>query len=129
LSEHRSKDPLARIVAIDFDGVVVAERWPEIGPIVPGAVEAIKAIDRAGYWVIINTCRSGELAEQARAFLIDSGIPFDAFNENLDHRCERFGGDCRKISADVYIDDRNLGGFPGWSAVLETLLTGDEVTA
>ena len=30
----------------------------------------------------------------------------DAVNENLPERIEFFGGDCRKVGADVYIDDR-----------------------
>jgi hypothetical protein len=27
----------------------------------------------------------------------------------------------RKINADIYIDDRNIGGFPGWSGVWQIL--------
>jgi len=27
----------------------------------------------------------------------------------------------RKIEADIYIDDRNIGGFPGWSAIWQML--------
>ena len=27
----------------------------------------------------------------------------------------------RKIDADIYIDDKNLGGFPGWSEVWQIL--------
>ena len=121
-----SKHPNAPIAAVDFDGVIVEERWPEIGQLMPGAVEAMQAIHRAGWWIVINTCRAGRLAEEARAFLLDAGIPFDRFNENLEHRSQRFGSDSRKISADVYIDDRNLGGFPGWPVVLEQLLADKE---
>ncbi len=127
MNEHENKDPAAPIVAIDFDGVIVDECWPEIGPLVPGAVWAVQAIDRAGNWIVINTCRSGRLADEAKAFLVRNDIPFDAFNENLDHRSQRFGGDCRKISADVYIDDRNLGGFPGWQATLIQLIENRSV--
>jgi hypothetical protein len=31
----------------------------------------------------------------------------------------------RKIDADIYIDDRNLGGFPGWSEVWQMLFPFD----
>ena len=35
------------------------------------------------------------------------GLEFDAVNENLPEINELFGGDCRKIYADVYLDDKS----------------------
>ena len=108
-------------ISIDFDGVIVEERWPEIGKLLPYAISTIRALYSAGHRIIINTCREGEMAEAVKAFLAKYDIPYTAFNENLPDRVERYGGNCRKISADVYIDDRNLGGFPGWPAVWNLL--------
>ena len=118
------KDPAAPVVAIDFDGVIVEEAWPAIGPPIPLAAEAIRALDAAGYWIIVNTCREADqpTGQDALAYLATVGIPFDAYNVNLPHRIARFGGDARKISADLYVDDRNFpGGFDGWASVFEAL--------
>ena len=38
----------------------------------------------------------------------EQGLIFDAVNENLPDMIEKFGGDSRKIFADVYIDDKAL---------------------
>lgn len=36
----------------------------------------------------------------------ECGEPIDYANENIPERIEQWGNDCRKISADYYIDDR-----------------------
>ena len=95
-------------VAIDFDGVVVEERYPEIGSLRPGARETIDWLYTSGNWVIINSCRTGAEERAMIAFLRENAIPFHAANANLAHRIEMYGNDCRKIGADIYIDDRSL---------------------
>ena len=48
------------------------------------------------------------------------GLEFFAINKS--HPDEVFNGSMsRKIYADIYIDGRNIGGFPGWSAVWQML--------
>ena len=116
-----AKSEDAKVVAIDFDGVIVKEAWPSIGKLLPGAVQAMRRINARGFWIIVHSCRAGKHQDEAIAFLRDKGVPFDAFNANLEHRTSKYGSDCRKMSADVYVDDRNLGGFPGWPAVLRAL--------
>ena len=58
--------------------------------------------------MILNTCRQGKRLEEALTWCAAHGIEFDAVNENLKERIDQYGGDCRKISADYYIDDLNL---------------------
>jgi len=95
-------------VAIDFDGVIVEERYPEIGLLKPGAKETIDWLYSSGNWVIINSCRSGKMERDMVEFLQKNAIPFHVANQNLDHRITKYGGDCRKIGADLYIDDRSI---------------------
>ena len=96
------------IFAIDFDGVIVEERYPAIGPLLPGAKETILWLYGEGHWIIINSCRTGMEEQEMVEFLRDQGIPFHTANQNLPHRIEMYGNDCRKIGADVYIDDRSV---------------------
>lgn len=44
--------------------------------------------------------------EDAVAWCKERGIEFDAVNENLPELIELYGNDCRKINADIYIDDK-----------------------
>jgi hypothetical protein len=47
-------------------------------------------------------------------------LEFYAVNKNYPE--EIFDEHCgRKLDADLYIDDRNLGGFPGWDVVWQML--------
>jgi len=70
--------------------------------------------------LILWTVRSGERLEEAVEFCRDKGLEFYAVNKNYHEEVidENFE---RKIEADIYIDDRNVGGFPGWSAVWQML--------
>lgn len=104
------------IIAIDFDGVIAdGSKYPAIGKMLPGAATMIKRLHDAGNYIIINTCRTGKPMESAIRFLLDNGITYDAINEQNPEMTKAYG-DTRKIFADVYIDDHNLGGFPGWES-------------
>lgn len=96
------------IISVDFDGTIVTQNYPRIGKLLPNAKEVIREWHAKGHKIIINTCRINSQLEDARKFLIEHNIPFDAINENLPERIAYFKGDMRKISADVYIDDRGL---------------------
>ena len=101
------------IYAIDFDGTIVENEYPEIGPLIPRAKQLIQAIKEHGDTFILWTCRVGDELAEAVKFLEDAGIPPDYVNENTPGMIKAFGNDCRKVFADVYIDDRSwlvLGG-------------------
>lgn len=105
------------IIAVDFDGVIVTNAYPGIGYPLPYVREVMCLLFYCGHILVINTCRVGEYAKEARHTLDILGIPYHHFNKNHPQRIDEYGTESRKISADMYIDDKNLGGFPGWLAV------------
>lgn len=96
------------IIAVDFDGTIVENAYPEIGEPMPGAIICIRYLKGKGHTIIINTCRAGKYVEEAIRWLRKYDIPFDFINENDPARVAQYGEDTRKISADVYIDDKNI---------------------
>ena len=107
------------IIAVDFDGVLNQSPWPSVGLRVPNAKGAMRQLHDAGHYIIIWTCRTGEDLTRAINWLLEEGIPFDRVNENCPESMECYGNNTRKVHADLYIDDRQVGGFPGWDAVLD----------
>lgn len=130
-----SKEPIKEIqeltkqvvLAIDFDGTICEVSYPEIGREREGAKEFINKLYDEGYLIVINTCRSddGEVkaAQMARDFLRLRGIKYHNFNENPQHLIEAYGCDTRKISADVYIDDKCLFNLPTWEHKYQIIKT------
>ena len=53
-----------------------------------------------------------------------NGIEFYAVNKNYPEE-KMDDSISRKIDADIYIDDKNLGGFPGWSETWQILFPYD----
>lgn len=96
------------ILAIDFDDTIAEVDWPRIVRINMFAREAISRLAEEGWHIIINTCRTGQQEDEARIFLKINGIPYHGFNENHPALIAVFENECRKISADIYIDDKNL---------------------
>lgn len=97
-----------RIIAVDFDGTLCENAWPEIGEPIEPILKYVKYQQFAGAKVVLWTCRVGEKLDAAVAWCREHGIIFDAVNENLPEIVRAFGGDCRKIYADEYIDDKNV---------------------
>lgn len=112
------------VIAVDFDGVINASPYPEVGVVVNGARDAMQELKRRGHHLIIWTCREGQDQTDAINFLLEKGIPFDNINCNARENFERYSNDSRKVYADIYIDDRNLGGFPGWKEALRLIDEG-----
>ncbi|MFP4023894.1 MAG: BT0820 family HAD-type phosphatase [Thiohalospira sp.] len=107
-------------IAIDFDGTIVDHEYPEIGKPKLFAFETLKALQDKGVLLILWTFRAGKELEEAVEFCKKNGVEFYAVNKNYPE--EIFDDSIsRKIYADIYIDDKNLGGFPGWSAVWQML--------
>ena len=121
------------IIAVDFDGTVVEHDWPNIGALKPNAVKVLRYLSSQGHKLIIWTCRTKnnpidgrDTYAEAYQFMLDNNIPFDAFNDNVNNR---FGsGSYPKVFADVYIDDKQLGGIPNdWNDILTMLRTHHDV--
>ena len=108
------------IIAIDFDGTIVEHEYPRIGKTKLFAFETLKELQKQKHTLILWTYRAGKELEEAIDFCKKNGVEFYAVNRNYPE--EKYEETIsRKINADVYIDDRNLGGFPGWSKVWELL--------
>jgi hypothetical protein len=100
------------ILAIDFDGTIAELSFPEVGEIRKDAAYYLGRLWQDGHNIIINTCRSGIHEGLAQTFLKEHGIKYDYINANMPRLIEEYGKDCRKISADIYIDDKCLMGLP-----------------
>lgn len=129
-TDRKDGSLMAKIICVDFDGTIVEHSFPEIGKEILGAFETLRDLKTFGYKLILWTCREDEGYLIARQFLKDAvefcrenGVEFDAVNETILE--EDFRDKCsphRKPYAHYYVDDRNLGGFPGWDVVRKVLL-------
>lgn len=96
------------ILAVDFDGTLVSNRFPGIGEPYVVVAKTVKAYKDAGWKIILWTCRTGEMLKEAVRFCHETlGIEFDAVNDNLPEVREYFGENTRKVFANLYWDDRN----------------------
>lgn len=97
----------AKIIAVDFDGTLCEDKWPEIGEPKQEVIDYVKSEQENGAKIILWTNRAGWNLTYAVAWCYGHGLIFDAVNENLPEVLDLFGGgDSRKITADEYIDDR-----------------------
>lgn len=106
-----------KILAVDFDGTITADGHGANMVLRNGCEEALKELHSLGFELILWTCRSGAWLKQATDFLKAEGLLnlFSKVNENSDRI---YGPDTRKVIADLYIDDRVLGGFTSWTDVV-----------
>lgn len=113
-------DTEGKVIAIDFDGTVVEHKYPDIGNEMMFAFNTLKALQSKGHRLILWTYRTGKELEEAVEFCRQNDIIFYAINEN--YPGETAEGDfSRKINADIFIDDRNVGGFLGWDVIWQVL--------
>jgi len=108
------------IIAVDFDGTIVEHAYPLIGKTKLFAFETLKALQDKKHTLILWTYRAGKELQEAVDFCAENGIEFYAVNSNYPEEVYD-NSISRKVNAEVFIDDRNLGGFPGWSKIWELL--------
>ncbi len=114
------------IIAVDFDGTIVESRYPKIGKPMMFAFETMKKLQEMGHPLILWTYRSGKYLDEAVEFCRDNGIEFYAVNKSYPE--EEFDESIsRKIAADIFIDDRNVGGFIGWGEVYRQLINSEAI--
>ena len=123
-------------LAIDFDGTIVEDAYPSIGKPKIFAFETLKKLQSEGYRLILWTYRQGKSLEEAVEFCRKNGVEFYAVNSSFEGEIFDDETQSRKIDADLFIDDRNLGGFPGWGEIyniiterIEFRVEGSEVLA
>lgn len=112
-------------IAVDFDGTIVEERYPEIGAERPFATETLRMLIRDQHRLILWTVREGKLLEDAVNWCKDRGVEFYAVNKDYPEEREEWNEHfSRKIKADIWIDDRNIGGLPDWGQIYQMISQG-----
>jgi len=114
------------IIAVDFDGTIVEHRYPAIGKEITFAFETLKALQKKHHVLILWTHRTGKELEEAVEYCRKNGVEFYAVNKSYPEENYEDGTTPRKIHAEIFIDDRNVGGFPGWGEIWQ-MLNPDEV--
>lgn len=97
-----------KTIAVDFDGTLCSNKYPLIGHENIVLINKLKDLRTSGAKLILWTCRKNEYLDAAIHWCQNFGLEFDTVNENLPEYVEFFGGDTRKIYADIYIDDRAM---------------------
>ena len=123
-------------VAVDFDATLCEFAFPDIGPVKPGAPEAMKVLRALGYRVIIWSCRcchwdydvyGGDPAQPVMerpqvksmvAWLEANGIEYDEIDD----------GSRGKPSADYYIDDKGIRFEDNWPNITAFIMSRDMAT-
>lgn len=101
-----------QVIAVDFDGTLCKQAWPEIGEANEALILHLKKRKEEGARLILWTNREGDLLEEAVEWCRERGLEFDTVNANLPELIELYKNDCRKINADIYIDDKAVNPIP-----------------
>ena len=110
------------IIAIDFDGTVVEHKYPEIGEERPFATETLKMLIKDHHKLILWSVREGKLLQDAVDWCRERGVEFYAVNKDFpEEKVEYNDHFSRKIKADLFIDDRNIGGLPDWGQIYQMI--------
>ena len=113
------------VIAVDFDGTIVENRYPEIGQERPFAIDTLKMIIADRHRVILWTCREGKLLDDAIEWCRERGVEFYAANRDYpEETTDNNPHFTRKLKADLFIDDRNVGGLPDWGTIYRMVSRG-----
>lgn len=110
------------VIAVDFDGTIVEHRYPRIGKPIPYAIDILKQLQNEHHILIMWTVREGDLLQEAIDYCAEQGLIFFAHNTNFPEEDRSSGS--RKLTADLFIDDRNFGGLPDWSIIYRGIHKG-----
>ena len=115
------------LIAVDFDGTIVEDKYPKVGPAKIFAFDTLLELQNKGHRLILWTYRYGERLQVAVDFCTKNGLEFYAVNKSYPE--EKYDGVIsRKVNADVFIDDRNVGGLLGWGEIYQQLLKTEKPT-
>ena len=110
------------IVAVDFDGTIVEHKYPEIGQEVPFAIDTLKMLIKDQHRLILWSVREGALLDEAVEWCRARGVEFYAVNKDYpEEEKEKNNHFSRKLKADFFIDDRNVGGLPEWGQIYQMI--------
>lgn len=109
-------------IAVDFDGTIVENKYPQIGKEIPFAIETLKKLADEQHRLILWTVREGKFLEEAVEFCRKKGLEFYAVNRDYpEEEKENNNHYSRKLKADIWIDDRNVGGLPDWGTIYKMI--------
>ena len=100
-----------KIIAVDFDGTLCENKWPEIGEANMEIIKYLQKEKKKGAKIILWTCRTGKKLMNAILWCSVRGLVFDSVNENVPEAILEFGSDTRKVFAHEYIDDKTCNMF------------------
>lgn len=109
-------------IAVDFDGTIVEDAYPEVGKPRPFAIKTLQMLAKK-HRLILWTCREGKELEAAVTFCQKNGIDLYAVNRNYPEEDDN-NYYSRKIDADIYIDDRGIGKLPSWGEIYQAIEGG-----
>ena len=96
------------VIAVDFDGCLCENRWPDIGKANQPVINELTRRQTEGDRLILWTCREGLMLDAAIMWCLNHGLRFAAINDNLPENIDRYGNNCRKVYADEYWDDKSV---------------------
>ena len=108
------------IIAVDFDGTIVEDAYPEIGEPMLFAVDTLLEMQRARHQLILWTTRKGDKLDEAIKWCKDQGIEFYAVNKSYPEELIK-GEASRKVNCDIFISSRNVGEFMGWGEMWQEI--------
>lgn len=109
-----SKEQMATlpyIIAVDFDGTLVEDKFPAIGECRKWVWDEVFKAQEMGAKIILWTSRDNDRLKDAVEFCTERGLHFDAINDNLDECKVMFNNDTRKVFANEYWDDKAVPRF------------------
>lgn len=110
------------LIAVDFDGTIVEHKYPKIGKERPFATATLKKLIEDGHRLILWTVREGRLLDEAVEWCESKGVVFYSVNRDYpEETIENNRHFSRKVKADVFIDDCNVGGIPDWGSIYEMI--------
>ena len=112
------------VIAVDFDGTIVTHEYPNIGKEIPFAINTLKRLQQSpDNLLVLWTVREGVELKEAVEFCRNRGLEFYAVNKNYPEESAEHP-EPRKLKADLFIDDRNLGGLPDWGVIYRMIMHG-----
>ena len=109
-------------IAVDFDGTIVEHRYPEIGKELPFATQTLRMLIEDRHKLILWSVREGKLLDEAVEWCRKRGVEFYVINKDFpEEDLNKNQSFSRKLKADVWIDDRNIGGLPDWGTIYQMI--------
>lgn len=115
------------ILAIDFDGTIVDDRYPQIGNLRKDAAETIQQLHADGHYIIIWSCRTDRKKYEMMDYLVQNDIPYHQINKSNPDNVAKYGIDTRKVYADVYIDDKAITPLPEWFEIYYLITLKEQI--